>query len=88
MHIRIACENHRILILLAHFTYLLTYFNYSRSSSSRARKKLEPKLESKKSSTGTALNAAQTGALPGVLAGRRFYREERSNKCVKSVAQR
>jgi len=41
MHIiRIVCENHRILILLIYFTYLLTYFNYFRSSSSRARKKV------------------------------------------------
>jgi len=54
MHIRsiwIACKNYGILILLTYFTYLLTNFNYFRSSSSRARKKLEPT----KISTGTAL---------------------------------
>jgi len=31
-----------MLILLTYFTYLLTYFNYFRSSSSTARKRLEP----------------------------------------------
>ena len=41
MHIRTAWENHRILILFTYITYLLTYFNYFRSSSVRARKKLD-----------------------------------------------
>ena len=48
LYIRAACKIRRILIPLTYFTYLLTYFNYFRSSSSRARKKLKPKLELKK----------------------------------------
>ena len=48
IHIRVAFENSRILTLLTYFTYLLTYFDYFRSSSSKARKKLKPKLEPRK----------------------------------------
>ena len=63
MHIRIAGENHRILILLTYFTYLLTYFNYFRPSSSMARTKGRALARAEKSSTGTALEICRAERL-------------------------